>query len=269
MTTTNPVPDRILDLIKKCLALSESSEPHEAALALERAQKLMQQYGVTAESAEVGAIKEEELRSIASASKLKGWELRLFDAIANAFGCALLFKRGIKPETVKKFGLRDEARYGRYIFLGPERDAKVALYAAQVLQRQLARSRQAYTATLPRWMSKGEKTREVDAYCTGWVIAATKKVQPLVRSAAQQAIIKRKVEEVATAEAPELNDKSHKSITRAMSQGYVDGQQAQLHRPMPEKGATERVALEEPRCKTCGAFRAAHEPGFGMHPFVS
>lgn len=36
---------RILERIKKCLALSQSSEPHEAAAALRQAQKLMEMHG--------------------------------------------------------------------------------------------------------------------------------------------------------------------------------------------------------------------------------
>ena len=39
--------DKILDKIKKCLALSSSSNEHEAAIALRQAQKLMELHGIS------------------------------------------------------------------------------------------------------------------------------------------------------------------------------------------------------------------------------
>lgn len=241
-----PIDDKTLDRIKKCLMLSQSPEPHEAALALSRAQAMMQAAGVTAEEVEVGPIVEETLRSIASASKLKGWELRLYNAIADAFGCALLFQRGVKGSHVRALGLSDRLRYGRYIFLGPAADAKVALYAAQVLQRQLARARAAFTATLPDYYEKAEKTKHVDAYCTGWVVAVAEKVQPLIRSSAREKMLKIKVEET-TKNAKhdlKLNDKSSQGSRAAMMLGFQEGKDAELHRPMNDGGVPKSHQLD-------------------------
>ncbi len=237
------IDDKTLERIKKCFALAGSSEPHEAALALQRAQELMKAAGVTAEEVEVGPLGQEELRSVASAAKLKGWELRLFDAVADAFGCGLLFRRGIKPETLAAHGLPDKFRYGVYTFLGPKRDAQVALYAAQVLQRQLQRARVEFTGTLPFHWPKQLKTREVDAFCTGWVYAATKKVEPLVSSEARKRIIERAIAEEAKAEPPPVNDKSSKGSRAALRAGYAEGEHAQLHRPMAETTTNSAGAL--------------------------
>lgn len=39
--------EKVLEKLKKLLALSKSDNPHEASLALQRVQKLMQAYGIT------------------------------------------------------------------------------------------------------------------------------------------------------------------------------------------------------------------------------
>ena len=39
--------EKIIDKIKKCLALAKSDNPHEAATALRQAQKLMEQHNLT------------------------------------------------------------------------------------------------------------------------------------------------------------------------------------------------------------------------------
>lgn len=60
---TQPTPDKahrakILSRIRKCLALAQSSEPHEAAAALRQAQKLMAQHGIDAVDIELSAVVE-------------------------------------------------------------------------------------------------------------------------------------------------------------------------------------------------------------------
>ena len=50
--------ERILEKIKKCLALSKSANEHEAAQALKQAQALMREYGITDIEVELSAVKE-------------------------------------------------------------------------------------------------------------------------------------------------------------------------------------------------------------------
>ncbi len=226
----SPVDPRILEKVKKLLALSGSPEPHEAALALQRAQELMAQHGLTAEQAEVGEVVEEALRSIATASRVKGWELRLLRGVGDAFGCALLFQRG------RRFWQTNQERYGTYIFVGPRAEAALCRYAGAVLQRQLNRARARFVGAMNddhrAFWSKGEKAREVDAYCTGWVLTALEKVSPLVPSAAQKKLVEEKVKSITDPEAkgPKLNERhgSRESLAR----GLAEGAEAQLHRPM-------------------------------------
>ncbi len=50
--------ERILEKIKKCLALSKSANEHEAAQALKQAQALMREYGITDIEVELSAVTE-------------------------------------------------------------------------------------------------------------------------------------------------------------------------------------------------------------------
>lgn len=178
---------KILDRIKKLLALATSSNPHEAGLALQRAQELMQAHQVSEATVELGVLSEVEVSSIATATRVKIWELRLMDGVAKAFGLELLFRRGYP--------------YGGYIFFGPETDVKVAEYAATFLLRRIAKDRAAFTRGLSakmkydfetntqRYMTRKEKSGEVDAFCDGWVTTVLTKVGHLARPQHQAKMI--------------------------------------------------------------------------------
>lgn len=178
------IDEKVLDKIRKCLNLGASTNPHEAAAAMARAQELMAKHGVSAEqleSREVAGKKgpvvlhKEGVKSRASATKAKSWELKLMDAVAKAFGCGLLFSPSYP--------------YASYLFVGVTEEAQLARYAADVLSRQLGRGRAAFTADLPSYLERRAKTAEVDAYCAGWVAGAVGTLRPLTearRDAAKQ-----------------------------------------------------------------------------------
>ena len=54
----------ILERIKKFLALSQSSNPAEAAIALSRAQKLMQEHSISIEDVNLSSVTEIELLAL-------------------------------------------------------------------------------------------------------------------------------------------------------------------------------------------------------------
>ena len=81
-------PDRIIDKIRKCLALAKSSNPHEAAAALRQAQTLMRLHGIDEDTLELAAVKEAS-QAVAS-EQIPTWDGRLARMVADAFGCRLL-----------------------------------------------------------------------------------------------------------------------------------------------------------------------------------
>lgn len=221
-------PPGIVEKIKKLLALAARGEPHEAALALEMAQRMMREHDVTAEEAEVGRIGSERLRSVATKSKVKGWELRLYSGIAEAFGCGLMFEAGMD-------GVTDRRMYATYLFIGPKAEAQLSQYAAHVLQRQLTRARAAFTSSLPDYMTRGEKTGEVDAYCLGWVGAALSKVTKLVPNPARAAAIVRHIKENAASR--KVGQQQRSGSADALNRGSSDGADASLNRPVEGRDA--------------------------------
>lgn len=225
--------DDVIDKVKRLLALGASDNVHESALALETAQRLMAKHGLTQEQVEVGSIVESDVRSIATASRTKAWELRLARGIADAFGVGLLWRRG--PHYA-----RGSEAFGTYIFVGPEAEAKLAQYAAAVLLRQLSRARAKFTDGLPEYMGRFEKSGEVDAYCTGWVHAALSKVSRLDPHPSRRKAIEAYVETNSTKRSVTVNRSRVGSLASA-SMGSRDGGQAELNRPV--NGGAQRKAL--------------------------
>lgn len=157
--------EKILEKIRKCMALSSSSNEHEAAIALRQAQKLMELHGIT--DIDVKASQAEERRAKASArNRPAGWENMLANDIAAAFGCRLIFC----PEW-------DGGRWS-YIGCGPA--PEIAQYAFTVLLRQVKRARAEHIDTKLSRCKKVTKTRRADLFCEGWVRAVSSTISALV-----------------------------------------------------------------------------------------
>lgn len=158
--------DRILDKIKKCLALSQSSEPHEAAAAMRQAQKLMELHGISSADLTRAEFSESELRSAVSVSRVKDWELRLLNTVARAFGCRLMWRKSSSYAANV---------YGRYIIFGLKTQVELAHYTAAVMQRKLVKARAQFAAA-HKYHERSETTRQADSFCHGWVEAVGKTV---------------------------------------------------------------------------------------------
>jgi hypothetical protein len=224
---------KIIERIAKLLALAGNNpNPHEAALAMERAQALMKEHGVSTSDAEVGPIKEHPLRSWASASKSKDYETILFGGIAQAFGCELLFQAGLGGKY--KLSQVGAARYyAHYIIVGPEVDVKVATYAATNLSRAMRKAREQYLDKVkeeyPLISRKGLAVKG-DSYCVGWASEVTRKVEPLVRPTVKKRVEEYVLEVTAGRKAPERKAKPRDWT--AMGDGLKDGKDVQVRRPL-------------------------------------
>ena len=160
----------ILSKIKKCLALSESSNVHEAAAALRQAQKLMELHGITESALGASEITEANLRSKTAVSKVNPWELRLISTIAKAFGCQLIWSKG------SSYGRCAEDIYGKYIFVGLKQQVPVAIYTAEVLLKRLTKARADFIKTDAATWDRSSKTKAADSFCLGWVFKISETV---------------------------------------------------------------------------------------------
>jgi hypothetical protein len=157
--------ERIRSRIKKLFALATSSNPNEAAAALEKAQELMREYAVHIDAAELADMRRGEVKTNSRGCQAPLHEVMLIRAVAEAFGC-----RSAYGTT------SGEGWYKTHDFIGPEHRVQIALYIAEVLLRKLNRARAAYIKSLYRVRKRYTKTCRADEFCRGWVRAVTGKL---------------------------------------------------------------------------------------------
>ena len=231
--------DRIIDKIRKCLALSRSSNPHEAAAAMRQAQALMRLHGINEETLELAAVKEAS-HAVAS-EQIPTWDGRLASMVADAFGCRLLI-------SAWKVGPR--ANVSSWTFIGVGAAAEVSRYAYEVLVRQCRAQRAAYIAEQPRACKRVTKTARGDAFATGWVIAVEPMLERFAGRERQAELLDRYMEQRHGKLEHEKRRRRAGSDVAAIGAGIAGsraGKQARLERGIGGSGA--QLAIEEqPLC---------------------
>jgi len=223
--------DKILNKIKKCLALSQSPEPHEAAAALRQAQKLMDLHGVSQADLGRAEIGEATVKSKASVSRIKDWELALLNTVARAFGCRLMWAKSYS---------HNEEVFGHYTIVGLKTQVPLAAYTTEVLQRKLMSSRARFVTNLPEHLSRQAKTMEADGFCHGWVATIRKTVHEFAMGDEVKALIDDHIKAVSSGKEAGVQKR------RLGYQGYQAGQQAALgesiHKPI-NGAAAQRLLI--------------------------
>lgn len=210
---------RIIERIKKCLRLAESTSDHEAAVAMRQAQRLMERHGLTMTDINLSDVGEAKGLKY-NAKRLPGYLALLAGMISDVFGCEIVLEirgsKGWKWETEP-------------VFFGINPAPELAQYAYDTLARQLMRSRREY-------MKKRRcGTRTADLYAQGWVAGARKLTQKLVITEEKKALIADYRNGKAGFSDSELqNTKARyhsptRRDVRAVSDGMIDGKEAQIH----------------------------------------
>lgn len=217
--------DQALSRIKKCMALSRSSNPHEAAAAMRQAQKLMQEYGIGEDDVQLAEVHEVN-RRIAMQSAPR-WEVALANLVGEAFACRAIFSA-----RYAQIG----ARIGRrtsVVFIGVGNSPEVAGYAWDVLDRQCAQQRLAHVRQQPRSCKPITLTARGDAFAEGWVLGVREKLQAFSGDERHQVLI----EQYFVVNYPNLTSAAAKSraVGRNVREGsheagFVAGRQARLDR---------------------------------------
>lgn len=160
--------NKAIDKIKKLLRLAKSSNPHEAALALERAQKLMNEHNIRMDAPELHGVNDETITSKLRAQTPPAHIAGLFQLVTSAFGCDGYFQPTFMNMEV--------------VFIGHDHRPKIAGYAFTVLERQLSIARKDFVASLSKRMKRANKTARADQFCEGWIVGVQRKVKALVLS---------------------------------------------------------------------------------------
>jgi hypothetical protein len=152
-------PDRILEKIKKCLALAKSDNPHEASSALRQASKLMAMHNLSMSDVDASAIGQTTAKTGDAKHRMPAaWLLQLASLISSSFECITL---GGKSNRVGQ----------SVVFIGPKGSTELAAYAFVVMRRQLEQARKAFTKTLISSMPRATKRRCGDKFVDGWLYA--------------------------------------------------------------------------------------------------
>jgi hypothetical protein len=176
--------EKIKGKIKKLLALSKSPNAHEAALALEMAQKLMAECGVKLNEVGEFEITEEKIDGNGGVHPPQ-YEIYLAGKIAAAFGCRLAY--GVTRHISKSFygNYYDDPKYG-HIFVGLEHRVKIASFIAGVLLRKLKKARNEYMKKLNRVRLRAHKIKRADSFCLGWAFTVASKLHVFTNTPDEQ-----------------------------------------------------------------------------------
>lgn len=218
--------DRILDKIKKCLALSKSSNEHEAAAALRQAQKMMAAHNLTLDEVELGKIVTDTVTSLATTSRVKAWENKLAHGVKSALGIELLWL----PAT-------GEA-YGKFVFIGPKGDVEVAKFLWTTLARKTYAARAEYAQQYAH-RARSERTELADSFAYGYATTVVSKIEKFMRPAHQMERIANYTKSMMSATAAKTQNREIRF--GAFHDGKQQGESVQLRHGMNTSAEKQRA----------------------------
>lgn len=165
--------ERVIRKIKRCLALSKSSNENEAATAMRQAQALMREYRLTELDVHLSNVGEVE-SGVARAKRRPTWDRQLSSIVANAFGC--------KPLSRQHWCRTTSKVVDRAVFVGVNPAPQIAMYAYETLLAKLALARREYVARVRAGKQYSRYSPETagDHFALAWVSAVHHKVHDLV-----------------------------------------------------------------------------------------
>lgn len=230
--------ERIISKIKKCLALSESPEPAEAAAAMRQAQKLMEKHNIDMATVERPEIIEGQVSSKMSVSRPKRWEVALVGGICRAFGLRFYFMCGSS--------YADDV-YGKYCFVGTHEQVTIAEWTTKMLFERHGKHRREYYKNLtnqPGYYGGGrqEISKHMDSFSLGWVVAVVGKVTAManpkkVDDAIQEQMDSHNLKDKIKARQDEV-------VRGAFASGNEVGDKESIYRPMDGQSGPKATLLE-------------------------
>lgn len=225
--------ERVIERVRKLLALSNSSNEHEAALAAAHAQRLLAEHNL--------AISELEMREEGAgeaelyvAKTVPKWLSSLFAVVADAFDCMAI--------------VATTANAGRLRFIGVGEDPAVAACTLQFLMQELRRLASRYLKQQERGadlLTPAIRRRIRDSYLLGGVqgvqqaMALQKGATPTTAGAlvpVKDALI-RQYSEQHLGPLRTRRSRSSSVLSSAFNQGKQDGEQLQTR----QSGAYKRL----------------------------
>lgn len=230
--------EKYLQRIKKLLAMARNnSSAAEAALALRRAQRLMETHKLTESDAAMMDINEASTQKAPShAEKMPEYMALLAHMIALAFG--------VKFYTSHGRDCWDTPAKRTITYYGPDERPQVAAYSFEVLGKQLVKARREYISTLRKNIKPATKVARADTFCSSWVNGAYAVISDFAVTEAEETLMEsyrsKKLSQGMKKLEPRKPGKARGTDDAAV-QGYRAGRDAQLHHAVTR--TAERMAL--------------------------
>jgi len=165
--------ERVIRKIKRCLALSKSSNENEAATAMRQAQALMREYRLTeldVRLSDVDEVQSEKSR----ANRRPTWDRHLSGIVARVFGC--------RPLSYKHWCKSSGRMVERALFVGVIPAPQIAMYAYETLLTKLTQARRDYVASVRSGTRRRAYSPETagDHFAIAWVSVVHGKIHELV-----------------------------------------------------------------------------------------
>ncbi|OOW00001.1 hypothetical protein MF6396_16835 [Pseudomonas sp. MF6396] len=165
--------DRVIRKIKRCLALSKSSNGNEAATALRQAQALMRENRLTemdVHLSDVGEVESEKAR----AKRRPTRDLHLGSIVGEAFGVRSFSRRSWCKSTSRVMD--------RELFVGVSPAPQIAMYAYEALLTKLTQARREYVSQVRAGKQRSSYSPETagDHFALAWMSAVRDKIHELV-----------------------------------------------------------------------------------------
>lgn len=207
--------ERHLEKIRKCLELSKSSNPNEAANALKLAQSLMRKYGMTEtdiEMIEVGKTTANESVQV----KPVLYANALINIICRAFGVDVILSRegaGFRPQ-----------------FIGSRDRAEIAAYSFDVVYRLVKKARTEYIKErTDKRFKRASKTAIGDSFAIGYVNAIAAKLPAQELSDDERIIISKYIaREYRSLDTAEVRERESKREWEHRLAGDEEGRKAEI-----------------------------------------
>lgn len=175
--------ERVIRKIKRCLALSKSSNENEAATAMRQAQALMREYRLTELDVRLSDV--EEVQSEKSrATRRPAWDRHLSAIVARVFGC--------RPLSYRHWCDTSGRMVERALFVGVTPAPQIAMYAYEALLAKLTQARRDYVSRVRSGKSRSAYSPETagDHFAIAWVSVVHGKIHELVPRGEEDLAIK-------------------------------------------------------------------------------
>lgn len=165
--------ERVIRKIKRCLALSQSSNENEAATAMRQAQSLMREYRLTEMDVRLSDVGEVE-SEMSRVKRRPTWDRNLGSVIGEAFSVRSFSRRHWCTATSRVVE--------REMFVGINPAPQIAMYAYETLLAKLTQARREYVSRVRSSKQRSAYSPETagDHFALAWVSAVHGKIHELV-----------------------------------------------------------------------------------------